>query len=113
MVTVNATPLLLSMLGATRTDMSPDVAPVGIVTVIDVALHELMVTGASFNTTVLPLCEAPNPEPDITTCVPTGPVVADSPVITGGASVVELTETLSKYPVYGLFAEPRPNASPM
>jgi len=84
------------MLGATSTDITPDVAPAGIVTVIEVALHELIVTGASFNKTTLDPCEAPNPVPEITTWEPTGPVVAESAVITGTVSAVELTDTLSK-----------------
>jgi hypothetical protein len=41
------------MLGATETAKGPEVAPAGIVVVIDVALHELMVIGVPFNITAL------------------------------------------------------------
>jgi len=50
-VTVNVTGLLLFMLGATNTANGPEVAPAGIVMLIDVALHELMLTGMPFNIT--------------------------------------------------------------
>jgi hypothetical protein len=66
-VTAKYTALLLFMLGARETVMYPEVAPVGIVTMIDVLLHELTVTGALFNITRLPLCDAPKPEPVICT----------------------------------------------
>jgi uncharacterized membrane protein YdfJ with MMPL/SSD domain len=98
-VTVNATVLLLSRLGPTKTAKSPEVAPVGIVMLIDVAFQELIVTGAPFRVTVLPPWEAPKPDPEITTWVPIGPVVVDSPVITGAGVVVELTDTLSNVAV--------------
>ena len=39
---------------ATETTSGPDVAPDGIVMEMDVALHELMVTGAPFRFTTLP-----------------------------------------------------------
>ena len=55
------------MLGATDTNSGPDVAPVGIVIVIDVALQELIVIGELFSVTKLPFCVAPNPVPVITT----------------------------------------------
>ena len=50
------------MLGATETNSGPEVAPVGIVTVIEVLLHELIVTNAPFNVAKLVLCDAPNPD---------------------------------------------------
>ena len=54
-VTVNGTALLAFMLGATKTDSGPDVAPEGIVNVIELSLQELMVMAAPFNiTTLLP-----------------------------------------------------------
>jgi hypothetical protein len=59
-------------------------APVGIVIVIDVVLQEFTVSGASCSSSVPVPCDAPNFEPLITTLVPTGPVVAESPEITGG-----------------------------
>lgn len=100
------------MLGPTRTQISAVVAAVGIVMVMEVALHELTVTGASFKTTALLPCEVPNPEPEITTCVPTGPVVVDRLVITGGVTLLDVTDTLSKYSVVGLFADPPLAAKP-
>ena len=55
MSTVNISELLLFMLGATATASGPDVAPVGMVMVIDVLLQALTVTGTPFNrTTLLP-----------------------------------------------------------
>src|SRR5215470_10664312 len=111
-VTVNKMGLLLCMLGPKRTHISPVVAPAGIVMVIEVALHELMVTGASFRTTVLVPCEEPNPEPEITTCVPTGPVVVERLLITRGVTLLDVIDTLSKYCVAGVFAWPPPTANP-
>jgi hypothetical protein len=61
------------MLGATETANRPDTAPAGIVNVIELSLHELTVTGASFNVTMLLPCVAPNPEPEITAWLPTTP----------------------------------------
>jgi hypothetical protein len=55
------------MLGASDTNNAPDVAPVGTVAVIEVAFQELIVIGALFSITELPLCVAPNPVPVITT----------------------------------------------
>jgi hypothetical protein len=55
------------MLGATETMKFPEVAPVGIVRVMEVLLQELIVTGALFSVTKLPFCVAPKPEPVITT----------------------------------------------
>jgi hypothetical protein len=61
--------LLLFMLGATETTKGPEVAPVGMVMVIDVPLQELMlmVNGAPFSVTMLLPCAAPKPVPEITT----------------------------------------------
>jgi hypothetical protein len=98
-VTSNTTGLLSFMLGATETTMYPDVAPVGIVIVMEVALQELIVTGTSFSSTSLLLCVAPNPVPDITTWLPTDPVVLETPVITGPGAAVELIDTLSNVAV--------------
>src|SRR5215472_2319990 len=108
--TVNITALLLSMLGPTRANIShgPAAAPVGIVMAMDVALHELTVSAtdvvALLSTTPLAPCVAPKPEPEITTCVPAGPVVVDRLVITGGVTVLDVIDTLSKYWVTGLLA---------
>jgi hypothetical protein len=65
-VTVNVTGLLSSMLGPTETTRGPEVAPDGIVMVIDVALQKLIGTRAPFSVTMLLPCEAPNPDPEIT-----------------------------------------------
>ena len=48
------TGLLLVMLGATETTRGPEVTPAGIVMEMDVALQELIVTGALFRVTRLP-----------------------------------------------------------
>jgi len=64
---VKITGLLSFMLGATDTANRPDVAPAGIVMLIDVALHVLIVTTAPFSVTTLFPCRAPNPVPEITT----------------------------------------------
>jgi len=87
------------MLGATDTSSGPDVAPVGIVMVSDVALQLLMVTAAPFSSTALLPCVAPNPEPDITTWLPIDPVVAETAVITGAGAAAEFTDTLSNVAV--------------
>src|SRR6267378_5363018 len=97
-VTVKITELLSFMLGATDTTKYPDVAPTGIVVVIEVSLHELIVMGVAFNITALlpvPPCVAPKPEPVIITRVPGAPVVPDTAAITGPGADVALTDTLS------------------
>jgi hypothetical protein len=66
-VTVKSMALLSFMLGATDTTSGPDVAPDGIVIVMEVLLQEFTVTGASFKRTTLLLCEAPKTDPEITT----------------------------------------------
>jgi len=65
-VTVNGTGLLSSMPGPTETTKGPEVAPVGIVMVIDVGLQALIVTRAPLSVTMLLPCDAPNPDPEIT-----------------------------------------------
>src|SRR5258708_40082832 len=87
------------MLGATETSKDPELAPVGMVMLIDVPLQVLTVTAAPFSSTALPPCAAPNPEPDITTWLPMDPVVADTAVITGAGAAAELTDTLSNVAV--------------
>jgi hypothetical protein len=64
--TVNVTGLLSSMLGPTETTRGPEVAPDGIVMVIDVALQKLIGTRAPLSVTMLLPCEAPKPDPEIT-----------------------------------------------
>lgn len=59
------TGLLSSMAGATETTRYPDVAPDGIVMLIDEALHELIVTAVALSVTTLVVCDAPKPEPEI------------------------------------------------
>ena len=96
------------MLGATETTIGPDVAPVGIVMLMDVAPHVLIVTGVPFKITMLPFCDPPNPEPKIVTWLPIGPVVADRLVITGAEDPDPgaLTDTLSNVAVAKLEVEP-------
>jgi hypothetical protein len=94
-VTVNCTALLSFRLGATETTKSPVVAPLGRVTVIEFAAQELIVTGTAFSVTMLPAPLGPNPDPEITTWLPTGAVVADTPEMYGLGVTVEFTETLS------------------
>ena len=91
--------LLSFMLGATETSNSPEVAPEGIVTLIDVLLHELIIIGVAFRVTTLPACVAPKLEPVITTVLPIAPVVAETLLITGAGAADELTDTLSKVAV--------------
>jgi hypothetical protein len=55
------------MVGATETTSGPDVAPVGIVMVTDVALHELTGTEIPLRITTLLPCGLPKPVPVITT----------------------------------------------
>src|SRR5690349_17551546 len=87
------------MLGATDTSSAPVVAPTGIVMPIDVSLQLLIVTGAPFSNTTLPLWVAPNPEPEIPTWLPIDPVVAETAVITGAGPAAEFTDTLSNVSV--------------
>jgi hypothetical protein len=55
------------MLGATDTTKSPEVAPVGIAMVIDVALQELIVVATPCSNTVLLPCVVPKFSPLMTT----------------------------------------------
>ena len=93
------TALLSFMLGAMETSKGPEVAPGGIVIVMDVPLQVLVVTAAPFSRTALPPCEAPKPEPEITTWLPIEPVVAETAVITGADVAAELTDTPSNVAV--------------
>src|SRR6266702_272707 len=87
------------MRGAMETSKSPEVAPSGIVIVIDVPLQVLFFIAARFRRTALPPCEDPKPEPEITTWLPIEPVVADTAVITGAGVAAELTDTPSNVAV--------------
>ena len=89
------------MLGARDTSRYPEVAPDGIVMMIEVLLQELTVTGTLFKVTKLLPSEEPNAEPVTTTWLPTGPVVAERPVMTGEWIVVLFTETESNVAVVG------------
>ena len=87
------------MLGATETSIGPVVAPAGRVMVSDVSLQLLMVTAAPFSSTALAPCEAPKPDPEITTWLPIDPVVAETAVINGAGADAEFTDTLSNVAV--------------
>src|SRR5258708_33377652 len=86
---------LAFMVGPAAAAEGPEAASGLIVTVIDVVLQELTVSGNEFNVTRLLPCEAPKLAPEITIWLPTEPLVADRPVITGAGDAVELTDTLS------------------
>lgn len=87
------------MLGATETNIGPDVAPVGMVMLIEVSLQPLMVTAAPFSSTALAPCVVPKPDPEITTWLPIDPVVAETAVIKGAGADAEFTDTLSNVAV--------------
>ena len=96
---MNVTGLLLFMLGATETAKGPEVAPDGIVMVIDVSLQELIVTNTPFSSTALLPCDAPNPLPVITTGLPIDPVVLETLLMVGAGAPLVLRETLSRVAV--------------
>src|SRR5262245_49626455 len=105
--------ILLSIrLGATATSSGPEAAPAGIVITIEVSLQELRVTGLPLSVTALPLAELPNPEPVIVTWLPTDPVVAETPVITGAGAAAELIDTLSNVAVAKAEVLPLVTANP-
>jgi hypothetical protein len=83
------------------------------VMLMEVALQELMVTALSFNSTMLLPCEAPNPLPEITTWLPSTPLLADTLLITGAGAETVLTDTLSKVAVASAAALPLVTAKPM
>ena len=87
------------MFGATETSIGPVVEHAGMVVVSDVSLQLLMVTVAPFNNTALLPCAAPKPDPEITTWLPTDPVVAETAVMTGAGAEAEFTDTLSNVAV--------------
>jgi hypothetical protein len=94
-VTANRTGLLSFIAGATDTATYPELAPVGIVAVIAVALQEFTVSNAPFNVTRLLPCVEPKFDPSISNWLPTLPVVAERLEMTGAKLVDELTERLS------------------
>jgi hypothetical protein len=55
--------LLSFILGATDTSNGPEVAPAGIVAMIEVLVHILTVMGTFLIVTKLPPCDAPKPVP--------------------------------------------------
>ena len=85
----------MSKVGATETTNGPEVAPEGMVILIDVLLQELTITGTSFRVTTLPPCAAPKLTPLITTVLPIVPVVPETLLIAGAGGPKELMETLS------------------
>ena len=66
---------------------------------IDVALQEFTVTAASFSSTALLPCDAPNPDPEIATCVPASPLFGVTDVMLGAGAAAVLIDTLSKLAV--------------
>jgi len=96
---VKRTALLSFMFGATDTSNGPELAPTGIVMLIDVPLQLLMVTAAPFSSTALLPCVAPKPVPEITTWLPIDPVVAETAVMTGAGDPVVLSDTPSNVAV--------------
>jgi hypothetical protein len=101
------------MLGATRTANGPEVAPEGIVMLIELSLQELLVAVVPFRITALFPCVAPNPEPEITTELPTDPVVAETPLITGPGVPGVVMDTLSNVAVAKLDVVLLLTANPM
>src|SRR5271169_4144542 len=100
------------MLGATETTNGPEVAPAGMVMLMEVALQVLMVTGVEFSSTALFVCDAPKFEPLIATGLPIDPVVAETLVITGTGAAAEFTETLSNIAVAKAVVPPLFTARP-
>src|SRR2546425_13213526 len=111
--TLKAAGLLLFMLGATNTVSGPDVAPAGIVALIEPALHELTTSCVPFRSARLLPCEVPKPDPEIETSYPGSPVVGQMLLMTGEADAAELRETLSKVAVSRVVLAVLLTASPM
>ena len=109
---MNVTGLLAFVAGAGKTTSGPEVAPTGIIIVIEVSLQALIVACAPFNNTMPEPCEAPKPIPEITTWPPIAPVVAETLLITGAGVVAELTDTLSNVAVARLLVLPLLTAIP-
>jgi hypothetical protein len=94
--TVNATPLLFTPLAFTTT--FPVVAPLGTVTLIDVALQLVTVAVVPLNFTVLEPWLEPKFVPVTVTAAPTAPEVGDTLVMLGAATTVKLTPLLATPP---------------
>ncbi len=90
--TVKATPLLSTPLACTT--IFPVVAPVGTVTLIEVALQVVTVAAVPLNLTVLDPCVEPKFVPVTVTNAPTAPDVADRLVMLGAATTVNDTPLL-------------------
>ena len=109
---MNTIGLLLFIEGATETASGPDVAPEGIVMLIDVLLQALIITGVPFRATMLPSCEAPKLAPVIATVLPIAAEFAETPLIAGAGAADELTDTLSKVAVARAAALPLSTTNP-
>jgi hypothetical protein len=81
--TVKGTPLLTAPPTLTITFPMPPVAPVGIVTVIEVVLQFAATAGVPLTSTELAPCDAPNPVPVIVSGAPPIPDPTDKFVIAG------------------------------
>ena len=90
--TVNATPLLFTPLAKTTT--LPVVAPLGTVTLIEVALQLVTVAAVPLNFTVLVPWVEPKFVPVTVTAAPTAPEVGDKLVMFGAATTVNDTPLL-------------------
>ena len=94
--TVKDTPLLLTPLAYTTT--FPVVAPLGTVTLIDVALQLVTEAVVPLNFTVPFPCVDPKAVPVIVTAAPTAPEVGDKLVMLGAATTVKVTPLLATPP---------------
>jgi len=104
--------LLSFRLGATDTTNGPEVAPAGIVTLMEVAFQVLIVTAAAFSNTALFPWEEPKFKPLIVTGLPIDPVVAETLVITGAGAAAEFADTLSNVAVVKAVVLPLVTAKP-
>jgi hypothetical protein len=91
--TVKFTPLLATPLAFTTT--FPVVAPLGTVTPMLDAPHDVTVAVVPLNVTVPLPCELPKFAPVIVTAAPTAPVVMDKLVMLGAGTTVKLTPLLA------------------
>ncbi len=98
LLTVNGNPLLATPLTVTTT--LPVVAPVGTVTVMDVALQLVAVAAVPLKATVLLPCVVPKLVPVMVTDVPTVPADTLRPLMAGGGSVtVKVAPLLATPPI--------------
>jgi hypothetical protein len=94
--TVNNTPLLDVPFTVTTT--FPDVASVGTVATIDVALQLVTVAVVPLKVTDPEPCVAPKFEPEIVTAIPTGPEVRERLLMVGACDTVKGTPLLATPP---------------